>query len=155
MKLRISLLPVLLGVLVVPAAAAPAAPSSSMVATIGGVIAAVNANDVARVNSYFATSSIVVDELPPYMWTGAAAGAHWWRAVNAFEIQNHISHLHATAGKISQWNAAGNTAYVVVPLDIASVAKGKPGDEKGLWALTLQRLGHSWMITSAAWATLR
>jgi ketosteroid isomerase-like protein len=152
MKYSVISLAALLLFTAVPAAAA--VPDSAALATISGVVAATNADDAARVGSYFAPDAVVVDENTPFVWRGAQAGADWWRSVQALVRNNK---LRAAAGSLIEYrqdDRAGN-AYAVVPLTITVQSKGKAMTERGLWALTLHRSGSDWKITTASWATLR
>jgi hypothetical protein len=156
MKLRVLI--ALLALCVITPVAAPAAmpagPSGAIMATIDGAIAAINAGNAAETNSYFTSSSLIVDEFPPYVWSGTGAAGTWWRHVDAANTQMHNTHFRAAVGHITHWNASRVQAYVVVPLTISFVAKGKPGGETGLWTLTMQRVGTAWRIHTASWATV-
>lgn len=136
-----------------PPRSASSGPSPGMMTTIHGVLAAVNAGDAARVGSYFAIKSTVIDENAPYVWSGSGAGETWWRAVAAMNEEGHVQQFHASALPIRYWSESGTKAYVVVPLVITLIANGKPARETGLWTLTLQRLGTVWVIDTATWAT--
>lgn len=153
----VSLSWILCAALAAPVSSAPAMPSSppaGVMATVNGVIGAVNANDPVRVNSYFAIRSTIIDEVPPYVWSGTAAGAAWWRTVQSVLAQQHGSALHVTMQRIASWNMSSSGAYVVLDLRIANTIHGRPHHEDGLWALTMKRLGGTWVVTTAAWATL-
>jgi hypothetical protein len=145
-------------VLSMGAAASPppaTGPSPAIVTTIRGVVAATNANDPARVNSYFAIDSVVVDDFPPYLWNGAGAGGNWWRALKAVLIATHTSPPRVTMQPITIWKQSAKGAYVVVPLTITFARGGTTVRQTGLWALTLQPLGGgAWVISSASWATV-
>lgn len=144
---------VLAGLLASPATAA--GPGGAIMATVNGAIAAANADSAAGVNAYFTPSSSVVDEFAPYHWSGPSAAAAWWTALDRMDVATHTVHLHATVQTITQFHVTGNLAYVVVPMSITFTARGKPGHEMGLWALTMRRTGSTWRIATAAWATLK
>ncbi len=153
MKLRLFLpLAVCLAVLPVFSSAASAAPPSALGSIIRGVIAAANANNAAKVGSYFEPESIVIDAFPPYVWKGTNAGGRWWGDVATYDSAHHTT-LRATVGTIDVVNVSMDDAYVVVPLTITLEAHGKRHRQTGLWALTLRRTGGIWRISTAAWAT--
>ena len=136
------------GFLAAPASAA-AALSPGIMATINGTL---HAGTPAKMNSYFTRSSIVIDEFSPYTWTGSKAAQAWWAAVQSGNAKRHLTNFRATAGRITQYDVSGPMAYVVVPLKITWMQKGKPGSETGLWTLIMRRMGTSWKITTASWA---
>lgn len=123
--------------------------------TIDGVIAAVNANDANRVGSYFALDATIVDEIPPYRWTGSSAGTTWWQTVQHAVTAMGASSIRATAGTITAWGVTDTNAYVVVPLTIVvSGGRARTSTETGLWTMTLEQSGASWLVETASWSTL-
>jgi ketosteroid isomerase-like protein len=139
------------GFIATPALAA--APNAAIMTTLNGLLAATNADNASKVNSYFTSPATIVDEFPPYTWTGPNAGAAWWRAVAASNVSLHIKNMHVAMGRITQSNVSGSWAYAVVPLTITATSKGKPWRETGLWAAVLHRTGGVWKVASASWAT--
>jgi ketosteroid isomerase-like protein len=123
-------------------------------ATVNGVVAATNANDAARVGSYFTSDAVVVDESRPFVWRGDGAGTAWWHHVQGM-LRTAALHATTTAPTEVQIDRANGVAYVVVPMHITVTAKRTAHTESGLWALTLRRSGSAWNITTASWATLR
>lgn len=136
------------------AARATSAPPAGVIATVNGLVAACNADNASRVNSYFTPNAWLSDEVPPFTWSGANPGLRWWDSVDVANMQGHITNLHASVGSIKFWSVNGSSAYVVVPLTITVHTGSRVGHENGLWALTLANGGGSWKVTSASWATL-
>jgi len=151
MRLRIAFLSLILAATAVPAIAAGGPPVAVM-STVNGLVSATSSDNAARVSSYFAPDATVVDEIPPYIWTGSAAGARWWNAVGAASAQQHYTNMRVTLGPIKFWSVTGNSAWVVAPLTISFAKNGRVTRETGLWVLTLVRR-VSWLVSSASWAT--
>lgn len=122
-------------------------------ATLNGVIAAADADNASQVNSYFVSSATVVDDFPPFSWSGPGAGARWWSASDKDAAKHGIAHVQAALQPLTHFAVAGDDAYVVAPLAITYTVKGQPARMSGLWTLTLRQIGRSWKITSATWAT--
>jgi hypothetical protein len=141
----------LLTSLALPVAAS--GPNAAVMATLNGVIAAADADDASQVNSYFASSANVVDDFPPFSWSGPAAGARWWSTSDKDAAKHGIAHVQAVLQPVTRFAVAGDDAYVVAPLAITYTVKGQPARTSGLWTLTLRQIGGSWKITSATWAT--
>jgi hypothetical protein len=131
-----------------------AAPPGAIMNTINGVGAAINSDNATKVGAYFASSATVLDEFPPFIWSGTGAGTSWWRSVQAANAKTHWSHLHASIGTITQYTIFGNAAYVVVPVSLSWVMGKRARHENGLWSLTLVHSAGAWKITSAGWARL-
>lgn len=133
-------------------AAASAAPPAGVMSTLNGLIAVLNADNAAGAQAYFTDDATVIDEFSPYMWTGSNAGTRWWSSQQRANVKAHITGMRAATGTINHYTVTGDSAYVVVPLNITFMAKGKPQQIHGLWALTLRRAGGAWKIRSASWA---
>jgi ketosteroid isomerase-like protein len=151
MKKQILLALALAAVLAAPAAAAT--PPPDVMAPINAVLAATNADKIAGLDSYYTADAVVVDEFAPYVWTGQTAGTHWWTALDRLGVQMGSSAVHATALAVEHFEVKGDSAYVVIPLEITYTLKGKPQHETGLWTVTLRRSGGAWQIATQTWGT--
>jgi ketosteroid isomerase-like protein len=134
-------------------APASADPAGSVMATVNGALAQTNADNAAALNSYFTPTSVVVDDLPPFVWNGANAAERWWSQLDAFMKTAHIVALHATSAAPTRIVVVSDHAYVVVPLTIASLVNGKPVRHRGYWTLVLQRVSGTWKIASATFSS--
>lgn len=141
----------LLASLTLPVAASET--DAAVMAALNGVIAAADADNASQVNSYFALSATVVDDFPPFSWSGSDAGARWWSTSDKDIAKHGIAHVHAVLQTVTQFAVAGDDAYVVAPLAITYTVKGQPARTSGLWTLTLRQMGGTWKITSATWTT--
>jgi ketosteroid isomerase-like protein len=151
MKRTISLLAAVFAMLAAPAAAKSVA--AAVMAPISAMLAATNADKGAELAAYYTADAVVVDEFAPYAWTGPTAAAQWWAGVDKQMAQMGTKTIHAVAQPIKHYDVTGDSAYVVVPLSISYVVKGKPGHETGLFTLTLRRSGGTWKIATQTWAT--
>jgi ketosteroid isomerase-like protein len=134
-----------------PAAAADT--SAAVIQTLKGVLAAANADNASRLNAYFAANATVVDDFPPFSWTGNDAGARWWSASDKDLAKHGIAGVHAVLGPITRFAVVGDDAYVIAPLTIGYAVRGRPAHSSGLWTMTFHRSGGSWKIASATWTT--
>jgi Domain of unknown function (DUF4440) len=150
MAIRTIAVAALLTGLALPVAAG--VPNAAVMATIESVLAAADADNASRLNSYFASSANVVDDFPPFAWSGADAGARWWTASDKDAAKHGIAKIHATLQPVTRFAVVGDDAYVIAPLVITYTVKGKAAHTSGLWTLTLHQTGGSWKITSATWA---
>lgn len=152
MKVVLSALLALFASLAAPAAAATV--PAGIMTTINAVLNDTNANNLSKLDSYYTSDAVVVDEFPPYMWTGAKAGSTWWGGLMQTNKKMAISNMKAAmSGSIQHFNVAGDKAYVVVPLTVNYAYKGKPQKETGTLTLTMQRSGNAWKIATQTWGT--
>jgi ketosteroid isomerase-like protein len=151
MRRQIFLLAAVFSMLAAPAAA-KSLPAAVM-APISAILAATNADKGAELGTYYTPDAVVVDEFAPHVWTGPTAAAQWWAGVDKQMAQMGTHAIHAAAQPIKHFDVTGDSAYVVVPLNISYAVKGKPGHETGLFTLTLRRSGGTWKIATQTWAT--
>jgi hypothetical protein len=136
----------------VPAGAAPKY-TPAMLAPIDALIAAVNTGNSAGVAATYAPDALIVDEFPPFHWTGPKAGANWFSGYGALMKKMGMAAAHATRGTPISTKAYGTKTYLVVPVTLTYTFKGKPEKETGAWAIVLTKSGKTWLISTSAWAT--
>jgi ketosteroid isomerase-like protein len=117
------------------------------------VVDAANANHPSKLAGLFTGDAIVIDELPPYAWTGASAGVAWWTDIAKFLRAHAITSLRATALAVSEYSEQGDAAYMVQPLRITTTASGKTRTEEGTQTYTFRKVDGAWRISSAVWTT--
>lgn len=138
------------GLLASPALAAGS--NSAIMVPVAGAVAAVNADNGAKLNSYFMPKATVVDEFSPFIWSGPNVAAVWLHDLDQANARTGITELHATMLGITHVDITGDHAYVEAPLDISWHYKGKIQRETGLWVFTLYHTGGVWKITTVSWA---
>jgi uncharacterized protein (TIGR02246 family) len=129
-------------------------PPPQIIALAQAVVDAANANDASKFAGLYTDDAIVIDELAPYVWTGASAGAQWWTAVAKILVANKVASLHAAALSISECRVSGDAAYMITPLRITeTTAAGKTRTELGTQTYTFRNVDGTWKISSAVWTT--
>lgn len=51
---------------------------AGVIAPILAAVRDTNANDRQRLDSYYVAAPIIIDEFPPFLWSGANAATRWW-----------------------------------------------------------------------------
>jgi ketosteroid isomerase-like protein len=129
------------------------APPASLTAPVSRVVAVLNANDLSRLPSNYTANATIIDEFPPYVWTGRNAPVQWWRGFQQLTTKAHFSNVKTSMQPVQHYSVSGDKAYVVAPLVITYTANGKTQKETGLIACTLVRSGGLWKIATQSWAT--
>lgn len=137
-----------------PGPASAATVPVAVMAPISGIIKDTNANNTSKLNSYYTSDAVVVDEFAPYTWNGSDAGSRWWTGQMEFSKKLSVSNMQAAMQPIQHFSVTGDRAYVVVPLVITYGYKGKQQKETGTLTLTLRRSGNAWKIATQTWGTL-
>lgn len=151
MKRYTLLLIAAISMLAAPAAAAT--PPAAVMAPINAILAQTNADKGSGLDAYYTSDAVVVDEFAPYAWSGPTAAGQWWAGVDKLSAKMGTSGVHAAAQPVKHFGVTGDRAYVVVPLYISYVTKGKPEHETGLLTVTLRRSAGTWKIATQTWAT--
>jgi ketosteroid isomerase-like protein len=128
---------------------------SAIHAVILGVLAALNADNGAQAQTYFAPDAVVVDSTSPFLWSGPNAAARWWRKVDKVLASTHSSGtLHATLVRETdaKLDREGDDAYVNAILRI-TIGNPVKKTEDGSWVLTFHHYADGWKISSASWGT--
>lgn len=132
-------------------AAAPVAPPVPILNLANAAMRAANANDPAAFAGLYTSDAVVVDELPPFVWRGAGAGAAWWRAVSLEARKMNLTHLQATHVRIGEFKQSADDAYLITPMTVTAIANGKPWTEDGTTTYTFHKTGQTWLISSQVW----
>jgi uncharacterized protein DUF4440 len=133
-------------------AAAP--PDPALAALPAKMVAALVANDATAFRAVCAASTTVIDEFPPYSWSGPDTCARWSAAFKVFMGQVKMTDPKGTVAPHPFIDVTGNHAYVVAKVKWDATLSGKPISEEGTWTFVLAKSGAAWKITSIAWGTL-
>jgi ketosteroid isomerase-like protein len=130
-------------------------PPAAIIALENAMLHAANTNDATAYANLYTPNAVVVDENPPYAWSGSGAGMAWWHVVDAVMSKMKLTSLHAVAFPPTEYHQSATDAYMIVPMRISGVAAGKPFNENGTTTYTFHRSGDVWKISSQVWTTAR
>ena len=133
------------------ATATPNLPPAPILRLANAAMHAANTNDASAFAGLYTNDAIVVDEIPPFIWRGAAAGSSWWHAVATVAEKMKMTHLRAIDIRVSEFKATATDAYLVEPMTVTAIANGKPFSEPGTTTYTFHNAGGSWLISSQVW----
>lgn len=140
---------------IVLAAATPAAaaPDPSVIAPTDAFLNAFDAGDMKAAAVPFAKGDItIIDELPPYRWTGPAALTAW-----ATDFGKYVAAKGQTGGKVvlgapTRVEVSATSAYVIRPAHYTFVEHGTAMVEDGQMIFALTGKAKAWKITGWAWS---
>ncbi|GAB7522760.1 DUF4440 domain-containing protein [Paraburkholderia sp. 2C] len=110
--------------------------------------------DPARLAENFAPSVVLVDDLPPYVFTGApeeAIGA-WAKAYAADSERNGISDFAMQLLKPRDIEVIDGHAYIVLPAVYRFKQRNKSTHIRGTITATLEKVDDKWLISTWSWA---
>jgi hypothetical protein len=136
-----------------PAAAAPP-PDPALVALPQTVLDALIANDAPALRAACAPASTVIDEFPPYSWSGPDACVRWSAAFKVFAAKLKLSGFKGSIAPKPFTDVSGNHGYLTANVTLHAMMSGKPLTEQGTWTFVAVKAATGWKITSIAWGTL-
>lgn len=142
--------------LLVACAALLAAPMASardagIATTIKTMMDGFNKGDIAAVKAVHIVDPSIVDNLPPFTWSGAGSFDKWVGDLVKSETAMGKSDGKVWFGDSVDEQISGDTAYVVAPCSYTYKQGGKTMKESGFITLTMVKVGTAWKIASWTW----
>jgi hypothetical protein len=96
-----------------------------------------------------ADETSIIDDIPPYVWSGSGACSSWLSVLNAESQKSAVTDLSSTLLRPRHVLVAADRAYVVVPINFAFKLNGKVTNETGsVLTAALQKVPAGWRITA-------
>ncbi len=100
-----------------------------------------------------ADQASIIDEFPPYAWSGSGACAQWGKDYDADAKKNSVTAPKVWFGAAKHMEITGDRAYAVLPASYSYQQNGKPVKEAGATlTIALQKSGNNWRITAWTWS---
>jgi len=100
-----------------------------------------------------ADQTSIIDEFPPYAWTGSGTCSQWGKDYDADAQKNSVTHPSVWFGAAKHLDVAGDRAYVVLPASYNYQQNGKPVKETGATlTIALQKSANNWRIAAWTWS---
>jgi hypothetical protein len=138
--------------LAMAATPAIAAEDPDVMAPIHAFVDGMTTGDIAKAAGAFTASPIIIDEFPPYVWSGASAFQTWGGDYGQDAQANQITDGKLSLGKVHRSLVEGDKAYVVTDADYAFKKAGTPVVEHAVVTFTLDKTAAGWRIASWAFA---
>lgn len=138
---------------VLTAGLAFASPQADVLAPVHQFVDGFNKGDSQSALAACADRASIIDEFPPYQWSGAGACSTWAQAYMADAKKNGITDAVVTLGKPKHVDIMGNYAYVVMPATYSFMQHGKGVKEPAAtFTIALEKSAAGWKITSWTWS---
>jgi hypothetical protein len=141
---------ILLGIFA--AAAGAATPQEQLMAPIHAFIDGFNKGDAkAAAAALSPTDLVIIDDVPPHVWTGAHAFETWSKALDAASQAEGDTDEAVTLGKPTQVIANADRGYVVVPAVYTFKQKGVAMREVAQMVCVVQKGKGGWLVAGWSW----
>jgi hypothetical protein len=143
-----------IAVAALPAGASLPTSQSALNALPGQIVSALYAHDVATVRAMCDARAIVVDEFPPFLWTGPDACARYANAFAAVTKHVNVTAFTERTRSTTVTRAPGRI-LVVTHVTRTPYVAGDAKPEDGTWTFVLTRSARGWTIASLTWSALQ
>ena len=111
-----------------------------------------NRDDVERMQAVCVDETVIIDDFPPYQWSGSDAASRWYRDMAGMATQAGMSDWSVRSDEPRQLMVSDGLGYVVVPVEARWLEEGTPALRTGYFTAALRELAEEWRISAFAWA---
>lgn len=130
-----------------------ATPNTEVSAPIHQFIDSFNEGDAATAEAaHVTTGLVIIDEMPPYQWQGAAAFKTWLGDLTKYNTAASITDGNMRLGEVIREEISGDRAYVVTTAMYSFKANDKPMREDAQMTFALRKETAGWRISGWAFA---
>jgi ketosteroid isomerase-like protein len=127
---------------------APAPPADDAVKAVTTWIDKFNAGDMNAFFAGHAPNPVLIDEFPPYVWSGKDAPQLWAQGFEADAKAHSITEPHMDYRAPTRAESDGKSAYIIVPTVYRIKQAGKPMSAAGSMTFVMTHADGSWKIAS-------
>ena len=122
-------------------------------ATIRAMMDGFNKGDIAAVKAAHVAAPTIVDNVPPFKWSGVGAFDQWIDDLGKWETAQGIADGKVTFAPVVDEVVRGDRAYVVTRSIYVYKKKGRAMREDGYTAFVLVKADGAWKVESWSWAS--
>jgi ketosteroid isomerase-like protein len=142
----------LLAAALLSAGTALANDAADVTARVKEFVDAFNKGDVNATTAICAGETVIIDDFPPHVWSGAGACAKWMSDYDSDAKKNGITDGVVTVTGMRHVDVSGDVAYAVAVSDYVYKLKGKTVKQTQVpFTLVLRKATGGWRITGWAW----
>ena len=127
---------------------AQAGPAEDATAAVVNWLDRFNAGDIAAFNAGHAPGAVIVDEFPPFVWSGAKSSEAWLNDYGKDAAANGITGGRVDYAAATRAESDGRSAYVVLPTVYRFKQGGKAMSAAGSMTFVMTRTNAGWKIAS-------
>ncbi len=139
------------GAMVLGTAGAAAAATPAVEVPIRTFIDSFNKGDAAAAAATHEAGATIIDEVPPFLWTGAKSFATWAADLAANDKAAGITAEQVAIKPATRTVMAGDRAYVIVPAVYSFTRNGVAMREPAQFAFAMHKTGKTWKIAGWTW----
>lgn len=133
-----------------------AADAAALTQPVQHLVDAINQASATPPKDTFAKGSVVLDDFPPYHWTGKTDGIGWYKALAGATAKEHADFVAMKAvvkiGEPAFARIDGDNAYVVFPSTFDFTEDGSRKHQMAQWLFVEEKVKGQWLIAGHTWA---
>lgn len=110
-----------------------------------------NRADIELAEHACAGEMVVIDDIPPFEWSGPRSATRWFRDMTSFGDRFGMSEPNVELRPTRQLVVDGSRAYVVVPIHVEWLEAGSRQTRDGWMTLGLTEEAADWRISALTW----
>lgn len=111
-----------------------------------------NNDDVEVAQAACADETSIIDDFPPYQWTGHEATTRWYRDMARWAAEYRMSDWSVMLDEPRHVIVSDRRAYVVVPVAARWLEDRSPAERTGSLAVALLEPVQGWRVSAFAWS---
>ncbi len=133
-------------------AAAAKTTAADLAAPVHQFMDALGKGDMAVAAASYATGPVtIIDEVPPYIWTGADALKSWAGDLTKYNTAHGVTQDGVTLGDVKRVEVDGGKAYLVIAATYHFTQNGKAMTEPARMTYALTKAAGAWKISGWTW----
>jgi len=125
----------------------------AVLATVHQFVDGFNKGDTKSALATCASPAAIIDEFPPFAWSGPNACDEWAKDFDAAAKKDGMTDAKVWMGAPTTVDVAGDRAYVIAPTKFSYKVKGKATTEPpARLTIALQKKGNDWKIVAWTWS---
>jgi ketosteroid isomerase-like protein len=126
--------------------------ASEAASVIDALVMAVNSGDFATALTSFTEAPVIIEDLPPYRWSGSSAPSEWLNAMGTNAASLGVTSVVMETQEPSRVELQGDRAYIIVPGHLRLETGGPPLTADGMLTFTLEKAESRWLIDTLVWS---
>lgn len=110
-----------------------------------------NNDDVGLAQAACAGETSIIDDFPPYQWTGDGATTRWYRDMAGMAAQYGMSDWSVRLEETRHLIVSDGLAYVVAPVEARWLEDRAPAARTGYLTAALRKRAEEWCISALSW----
>lgn len=126
-------------------------PAADLLSEVRDFIDDVNSGNASEALQRLTEDVCIVEDIAPFRWTGAEAGAQWLAAMGANAQRLGVTAINMAAGEPRRTEVEGDYGYCIIPGVVTLEGSAAALQEDGLITFAMRYDDGRWRISALTW----